>query len=115
MITNIQKRRKHMRWMTMLALCNARPTGAYEELVLAIIQAMSPNATLLEVRRELNYLADRTLIELRKEPSGRWFADISLDGVDVIEYTVDCNPGIARPAMYWSVDNVNKPSELNAI
>ena len=28
------------------------------------------------------------------------FADLTRHGVDVAEYTVDCEPGIARPAKY---------------
>lgn len=101
MIDQVKVRRESMRWMILLTLNNARPIGAYEELVLATIQAMYPDATALEVRRELDYLADRGLVDLRKEPSGRWFADLSRDGTDVTEYTVECDPGIARPPKYW--------------
>lgn len=85
---------KPYRWMTLLTLNNARPVGTSEELLLAIIQAVYPDATMLEMRRELDYLADRALVGLRKEPSGHWFAGISRDGTDVVEYTLDCNPGI---------------------
>lgn len=102
MIDQAKVRRESMRWLIILTLNNARPIGAYEELVLATLQAMYPDATSLEMRRELDYLADRSLVDLRKEPSGRWFADLSRTGVDVAEYTVDCDPGIARPPKYWS-------------
>lgn len=94
-------RRESMRWNILLTLNNARPLGAYEELVLATIQSIYPDATALEVRRELDYLADRKLADLRKEPSGRWFCDLTRYGVDLAEYTVDCSPGIARPEKYW--------------
>lgn len=94
-------RRESMRWIVLLTLYNASPIGAYEELVLATIQAMYPDGTALEVRRHLDYLADRGLVQLKKEPSGRWFADLTRDGTDVAEYTVDCDPGIARPPKYW--------------
>ena len=53
------------------------------------------------IRRDLDYLADRRLIELVKQPSGAWFADLSRLGVDIVEYTIDCQPGIARPEKYW--------------
>lgn|SRR5574340_340663 len=101
MIDPNKVRRETMRWNILLVLNNARPVGAYEELVLATIQGMFPDASALEVRRELDYLADRELIDLRKEPSGRWFADLIRYGVDVVEYTVECDPGIGRPAKYW--------------
>lgn len=94
-------RRENIRWQILLTLNNARPIGAYEEVILSVIQAMYPDATALELRREMDYLADRILVELRKEPTGRWFAELTRDGVDVAEYTVDVEPGIARPAKYW--------------
>lgn len=102
MLDQAKVRRESMRWSILLTLNNARPIGAYEELVLATIQAIYPDATALELRRELDYLADRELVALRKEPSGRWFADLTRFGTDVAEYTLDCEPGIARPQKYWA-------------
>ena len=95
-------RREDIRWQVILTLNNARPVGAYEELIVSIVRSIYPDATLHELRRELDYLADRQLVDLRKEPSGRWFADLTRFGIDVAEYTVDCDPGIARPVKYWS-------------
>ena len=102
MVDQSKVRRESMRWNILLTLNNARPIGAYEELVLSTIQAIYPDATALELRRELDYLADRCLVELKKEPGGRWFADVTRYGVDIAEYTVDCQPGIARPVKYWA-------------
>ena len=94
-------RRESLRWLILLTLNNARPLGAYEGPILAVAQSEYPDATPHELRRELDYLEDRKLVELRKEPSGKWFADLTRYGTDVAEYTVDCEPGIARPAKYW--------------
>ena len=94
-------RRESLRWLIILTLNNARPVGAYEELVLATLQSIYPDATALELRRELDYLADRELVTLNQEPSGRWFAELNRHGTDVAEYTVECDPGIARPQKYW--------------
>lgn len=102
MVDQSKVRRESMRWNILLTLNNARPIGAYEELVLSTIQAIYPDVTALELRRELDYLADRSLVELKKEPGGRWFADVTRYGVDIAEYTVDCEPGIARPVKYWA-------------
>ena len=102
MVDQSKVRRESMRWNILLTLNNARPIGAYEELVLSTIQAIYPDATALEVRRELDYLADRKLVDLNKTPSGAWFADLTRYGVDIAEYTCECYPGIARPAKYWS-------------
>ena len=101
MIDTAKVRRESMRWNILLILNNARPVGAYEELVLATLQSIYPDATALELRRELDYLADRELVTLNKEPSGRWFAELNRHGTDVAEYTVECDPGIARPTKYW--------------
>jgi hypothetical protein len=95
-------RREHMRWILILTLQNARPVGCYEEVILATVQGVYPDATQLEVRRELDYLADRELVALQKQPDGRWFGELNRHGVDLAEYTVECEPGIARPAKYWS-------------
>ncbi len=101
MLDPAKVRRESMRWNILLTLNNARPIGAAEELVLATIRGIYPDATALEVRRELDYLDDRQLVRVIKEPSGRWYAELTRYGVDVAEYTVDCEPGIARPQNYW--------------
>ena len=94
-------RRETLRWLILLTLNNARPLGAQEGLVLSVAQAQFADATPLELRRELDYLGDRELIKLVKAPHGVWHAELSRHGVDVAEFTVDCEPGIARPGKYW--------------
>lgn len=94
-------RREQMRWLMLLALNHARPYGTYEEVLLSTAQAIYADTTALEVRRTLDYLEDRSLVQLRKEPSGRWWADLTRHGTDIVEYTIDCEPGIARPEKYW--------------
>lgn len=101
MIDHDKIRREQMRWMLILTLNNARPIGCYDAVALATVQGVHPDATQMEVRRELDYLAERELVHLTKEPDGRWLAKLSRHGVDLAEYTVDCQPGIARPEKYW--------------
>lgn len=98
MMEDAKQRREFTRWVLLLALNNARPIGAWEEVLISTVQGIYLDATKLEVRRELDYLDDRKLVALRKHPDGRWFAEISHHGVDVVEYTTDVHPGIARPA-----------------
>ena len=100
-IDHTRLRREALRWLALLTLNNARPIGAYEGLVLSVAQSEYPDASPLELRRELDYLHGRELVQLDKQPSGRWHADLTRHGVDVAEYTVDCEPGIGRPAKYW--------------
>lgn len=94
-------RRESLRWLILLTLNNARPIGAFEGPILSVARAEYPDATALELRRELEYLSGRELIRLDQQPSGRWFAQLTRHGTDIAEYTVDCQPGIARPAKYW--------------
>lgn len=94
-------RRETLRWLLLMAMYNARPNDLVEAVMLSIAQAMYPDSTPIEVRRELDYLGDRKLVDLRKEPSGPWWGNLTRYGTDIVEYTVDCDPGIARPKKYW--------------
>lgn len=95
-------RTRHLRWLILLTLNHARPAGAEDHLVLRVAQGEYADCTRNELRRELDYLHRRDLIELRRpNDGGPWHADLTRHGVDVAEYTVDCEPGIARPEKYW--------------
>lgn len=100
-IDHTRLRREALRWLILLTLNNARPIGAFEGLILTVAQSEYPDATAMELRREMDYLGERELVKVDKQPSGRWFAMLTRHGVDVAEYTVACEPGIARPAKYW--------------
>lgn len=95
-------RTRHLRWLVLLTLNHARPLGGEDRMVLQVAQAEYADATLNELRRELGYLQLRELITLRRPPDGgAWYAELTRAGVDLAEYTVDCEPGIARPEKYW--------------
>lgn len=94
-------RREQVRWYLLLALNHARPLGAAEAVLLGTVQGIYGDATALEIRRELDYLEDRRLVAVNRMPSGPWHAELTRYGVDIVEYTVDCQPGIARPPKYW--------------
>lgn len=95
-------RRESLRWYIILTLNTSRPVDPHEAVVLSTIQGIFPDATTLELRRELDYLEGRSLATLDKQPSGAWICGLTHYGVDIAEYTIECNPGIARPAKYWS-------------
>lgn len=97
MIDDAKQRREFMRWVLLLGMYNARPIGIWEEPLLAIVQAIYRDCTKLEMRREFDYLYDRKLVEIQKYPDGRWFGELSNNGVDYVEYTIPSYPGIARP------------------
>lgn len=94
-------KREQIRWLVLLTLNVARPVGVAEHLLLATISDAKLQVTALELRRELDYLGDRQLIEITGKDGPVWLAELTRAGVDVVEYTVSCEPGIARPAKYW--------------
>lgn len=103
MVDLAKARRESMRWIILLVLNQSRPVNAFERLILSVVQAEYPDATQIELRREIDYLADRETVEVQRHPDGRWQVGLTRLGVDIVEYTVDCQPGIARPEKYWSL------------
>ena len=95
-----EQRRNFGRWIVMRGLYNAKPIGLWEEVLLSILRGMWADATSLELRRALDYLSDRKVIDLEKKPNGRWYADLNRYGVDIVERQVPCEPGIDRPETY---------------
>ena len=61
-------RRESMRWLVLLTLNTSRPIDPHEAVVLSTVQGMYPDATAIELRRELDYLADRSLVTIEKSP-----------------------------------------------
>lgn len=98
---NEKARREGMRWHLINTLNKARPYTSSETFLLDVMRGIYPDVTALELRQQLEYLQDRRLLDLTKQPSGMWFADLNRLGVDIAEYTIDCQAGIARPEKYW--------------
>lgn len=98
---NEKARREGMRWHLINTLNKARPHTSSETFLLDVMRGIYPNITALELRQQLEYLQDRELLNLTKQPSGMWFADLNRHGVDIAEYTIECEAGIARPEKYW--------------
>lgn len=94
-------RREKLRWYLLDALYHARPTGTNEEILLEIGRDLISDVTKVEVRKELEYLHDRKLVEVTDRDTPTWFAKINRYGVDFCEYAIDAEPGIARPHKYW--------------
>jgi hypothetical protein len=90
-------RRETLRWTLLLALENARTLGAVEEVMLSVCQGMYANATKLECRREMDYLAGLELITIDKKPHGRWIGNLTAKGINFVEFVSDPIDGIARP------------------
>lgn len=100
-MSDLRVRRELMRWHLLLALDKARPSELVEAVVQATMRDLYPDVTEIEVRRELGYLEDRSLVRINRTPNGVWWSTLTRLGVDIVEYTVECQPGIGRPAKYW--------------
>lgn len=97
-------RRESLRWVVLQSLNYARPSDAPEHILLRIAQESEyGDCTQLELRRALDYLAERDLVVVEKGHLGPWRAKLTRYGIDVVEYTIECEPGIARPRKYWNV------------
>lgn len=90
-------RREAIRWHLLAAINISRPQGMYTGGLLPIIQSVYPDATEHELKRELDYLEERELVKIHRDPMDRWMVELTRWGVDVVEYTVECDPGVARP------------------
>lgn len=97
----VKARRETLRWLILVTLNAARPVGANELIVIDCLRQAQPDVTEREIRLELDYLAERELLEVSHRDRESWFAKLTRSGIDVVEYTVDCDPGIARPQKYW--------------
>jgi predicted component of type VI protein secretion system len=93
----LKARREDMRWHLMRIAYACRPTGINTAAMLPIIQSVYPDASQLEVRKELDYLEERELVKIAKDPLDNWWVELRRYGVDLVEYAVECDPGISRP------------------
>jgi len=93
-------RREELRWVILRALNAAHPMGTTETVVMSAIAPLFADVTTAELRREIAYLEERGLIEIGEKRRPIWQAKINRHGIDIVEYTVDCQPGIARPEQW---------------
>lgn len=98
LIRAARSRREFMRWVLLLAANINRPVHSTLRFLQQVVQGEYPDATELEVRRELDYLDSRGLLVLKVDPIGQVSVDLTRDGIDVVEYTVTVDAGIMRPA-----------------
>jgi len=93
--------REESRWRILRVLDAGRPQPVSESLILRTLQDISLPITPHGLRRELDYLRDRGLVTLQAEDQPTWLASLTRYGVDVVEYTQACEPGIARPRKWY--------------
>ncbi len=89
--------REEARWRILRVLDIGRPRGLAETVIWRTLNDIELPITPQGVRRELNYLRGRGLVTITGEDAETWIAALTHDGIDVVEYTVACQSGIARP------------------
>ena len=93
--------REEARWRILRALDAGRPRPVAETIIWRTLTDISLPITPHGTRRELDYLEERGLVKITAKDSPTWLAELTRDGIDVVEYTIDVEPGIARPKKWW--------------
>ncbi|MBI5058946.1 hypothetical protein HZB60_04070 [candidate division KSB1 bacterium] len=93
--------REEARWRILATVNLNRPQSTNETTILRVLTDVQLNLSPMELRKELDYLEERGLVEVGGKDTQVWFAKLTRNGIDVVEYTVPCDAGIARPAKYW--------------
>ena len=93
---DLDKARKYdARWRLLVVLDAGRLMPTSETLLLSCLNGIDLDLTPNEVRRELVYLEKRELLTIKRGQV--WTAELTRLGIDMVEYTVPCDPGINRP------------------
>ena len=96
-----QKSREEARWRMLRVIDAGRPIAVSEQIIWRVLTDIKLALSLNAVRRELAYLRDLGLLELEGEGQETWFAKLTANGVDVVEYNFPSPAGVARPRKYW--------------
>ena len=96
-----KNRREALRWRILQTLDVGRPYPVSDDIMLATVAGDDMPVTITDLRRELDYLEERELLTISGKDTVHWSAELTRTGVDLVEYTIDCDPGIARPKKYW--------------
>ncbi|MDR1424273.1 MAG: hypothetical protein LBI92_06710 [Azoarcus sp.] len=98
-ITGAKFRHEFSRWLILLVLNDSRPNGNTDQNILAIMRNEFFDFTLADLRKEIDYLRSRSLVDVKPPvvQSEPWQCALTRHGTDIVEYTIPVEPGIARP------------------
>lgn len=88
--------REEVRWRILAMLNIGRPSILPETFVLSVLVDLALTVTPAELRRALDYLERRKLLTIQRKEQ-LWCPELTQLGIDIAEYAVPCEPGIARP------------------
>ena len=86
-----------LRWTILRTLMVGGHMGATDKMCLDVARAEYIGVTIERVRTEIDYLEGRKLIETERSEIRAWRAKLTRYGRDLVDYEVDCEPGITRP------------------
>lgn len=96
-----KNRREVLRWRIVQTLEIGRPYPVSEDILFQTVAGPDMPVTSFDVRRELDYLRVRELLIIKGQGTPQWHAALTRHGVDLAEYNIACEPGVARPVKYW--------------
>ena len=104
MIDLEKHKREQTRWIVLQTTHLSGAQGTNESTIALVMQNIKLWAGPERLRRELDYLEERALISIegRNLMQPDWGIRLTRAGYDLVEYTVECEPGIARPQKYWA-------------
>lgn len=86
-----------LRWTLLRTIMVGGHMGATDRMCVEVARAEFLAVTRQLVRDELHYLETRKLVEVTRSEVSAWRVTLTRYGRDLVDYTVDCEPGIARP------------------
>ncbi|MBL8471362.1 MAG: hypothetical protein JNM98_06140 [Rhodocyclaceae bacterium] len=96
-VSDAVRERYVIRWRLMRCLYLAGGLPTAEGICARHLADMGYASDPHTVRRQLDYLERRSMVEIVDRAATHWLARLTRPGTDVVEYSVDCRPGIARP------------------
>ena len=95
--------REQTRWIILNTTHISGEAGTNEGTIATVLQNLKLWRGPDHLRRELDYLALRQLVTIEgRTLSPQWGVKLTRSGYDIADYTVECEPGIARPQKYWA-------------
>lgn len=96
------RRIDHIRWVILLCLNEARPSSCSEHLIHLGVRGDVEDVRPDEIRRELDFLEKDGCVTIdRSDTLPRWLVTLTVRGINVSTWKVECPPGIGRPRKYF--------------
>ena len=95
------ERREAARWIVLQTIYVGGRYGASDDMILPPLRSSWLGVERDWLRDQMDYLERRELIVIDRHDIKPWWGRLTRAGTDVVEYTVPCEPGIARPPKYW--------------